>query len=354
MNLKARGPAGDPTEIALNGSLEVSNVNARGDSIPLPVTNLNGNMSITPESMNLEQFTMNYGSSDIGLEGRVRNYLGFLEETHASTETMPAITGSYRSDLLDMDEMIDWDEETDPDEEFPINLPAMTTNVSAEINRLVIFGISVTDITGTGRITPDQIIMDQANATLFEGTATGRMEWNVPDPLRTNLSFTGSLDSLTAESFFRDTGFLGEDSRFHQHVTGAFSTDIDYSTDLDQTLTPDVSTTEADGSFGMTRARLRGHPIQERVADFLKVDELRSLALDEWTATYTISKSVLTFEDFRLTSENIGMELEGTQHMVTMRLTTPPPCCCLKGSKAELPASFPAGQPMHFSAKTAP
>lgn len=317
MNLRARGPAGDPTEIALNGSLEVSNVNASGDSIPLPVTNLNGNMSITPESMNLEQFTMNYGSSDIGLEGRVRNYLGFLEETHASTETMPAISGSYKSNLLDMDEMIDWDEETDPDEEFPIYLPAMTTNVSAEIDRLVIFGISITDINGTGRITPDQIIMDEANATLFEGTATGRMEWNVPDPLRTNLSFTGSLDSLTAESFFRDTGFLGEDSRFHQHVTGAFSTEIDYATELDQTITPDITTTEANGTFGMTRARLRGHPIQERVADFLKVNELRSLALDEWTATYTISESILTFEDFRLTSENIGMELEGTQHMVT-------------------------------------
>ena len=317
MNLRARGPAGDPTEIALNGSLEVSNVNASGDSIPLPVTNLNGSMSITPEAMNLEQFTMNYGSSDIGLEGRVRNYLGFLEETHASTETMPAITGSYRSDLLDMDEMIDWDEETDPDEPFPIDLPAMTTNVSAEIDRLVIFGISVTDITGTGRITPESIIMNEANATLFEGTATGRMEWNVPDPLRTNLSFSGSLDSLTAESFFRDTGFLGEDSRFHQHVTGAFSTEIDYATELDQTITPDITTTEAEGTFGMTRARLRGHPIQERVADFLKVDELRSLALDEWTATYTISESILTFKDFTLTSEDIGMELEGTQHMVT-------------------------------------
>lgn len=317
MNLRAQGPAGDPTQVDLNGSLEVSNVNASGDSIPLPVTDLNGVLSITPESMNLEQFSMNYGSSDIGLEGGVRNYLGFLEESHSSTETMPSISGSYRSDLLDMDEMIDWDEETDPNEPVPIELPDMTSNVSAEIERLVIFGISITEITGTGRTTPDQIIMEEATATLFEGTANGRMVWNVPDPLRTNLTFNGNLDSLTAESFFRDTGFLGEDSRFHQHVSGAFSTEIDYSTEMDQTITPDVTTTEAEGTFGMTRARLRGHPIQEKVADFLNVDELRSLALDEWTASYTISDAVLTLEDFRLTSENIGIELDGTQHLVT-------------------------------------
>jgi hypothetical protein len=159
--------------------------------------------------------------------------------------------------------------------------------------------------------------MDEATATLFDGTATGRMVWNVPDPLRTNMSFSGNLDSLTAESFFRDTGFLGEDSRFHEHVTGAFSTEINYATEFDQTLTPDVTTTDASGSFGMTRARLRGHPIQERVADFLKINELRSLALDEWTATYTIADTVLTFENFRLTSDNIGLELNGTQQMVS-------------------------------------
>ena len=320
MNLRARGPAGDPTQIALNGSLQVNNVNASGDSLDLPVTGLNGTLSITPDAMTLEEFIMNYGASDIGLDGRVQKYLGFLEESHSSTSSMPAITGNYRSDLLDMDEMIDWDEETDPDEPFPIELPSITSNVSAEIGRLLIFGIPITNISGTGRTTPDQIIMDQANATLFEGTATGRMDWNVPDPLRTNISFSGSLDSLVAEAFFRDTGFMGEDSRFHNHVTGEFSTDIDYSTELDQTLAPDVTTTEAEGSFGMTRARLRGHPIQEKVADFLKVNELRSLALDEWTATYTIADTVLTFEDFRLTSENIGIELEGTQHMVTDRI----------------------------------
>ncbi|WP_340106187.1 AsmA family protein [Rhodohalobacter sp. 8-1] len=320
MNLRARGPAGDPTQIALNGSLVVSDVNARGDSLGLPVTGLNGTLSVSPDVMTLEEFIMNYGSSDISLNGRVQNYLGFLEESHSSTATMPSITGNYSSNLLDMDEMIDWDEESDPDEPFPIELPAMTSNVSAEIDRLLFFGIPITNISGTGRTTHEQIIMEEATAKLFDGTATGRMVWNIPDPLQTNMSFSGNLDSLSAESFFRDTGFLGEDSRFHQHVTGAFSTNIDYSTDLDRTLTPDVTTTEANGSFGMTRARLRGHPIQEKVADFLKVDEVRSLALDEWTATYTITDAILTFEDFRLTSENIGIELEGTQHMVSDKI----------------------------------
>lgn len=317
LSLNARGPAGDPMKIELNGSMEVSNVSAAGDSIPLPVTDLQGKLSITPTAMTLEQFSMNYGSSDIHLEGSLQNYLGFMEENHTSTATMPSISGSYRSSLLDMDEMIDWDEEVDPEQPIPIELPNLTSNVSAEIERLVIFGIPITNITGSGRTTNEQIVLDEADAELFEGTASGRMEWNVPSPDRTNITFNGSLDSLTAEAFFRDTGFLGNDSNFHEHVSGEFSAEINYFSEMDETITPDLTTTRADGNFGMTRARIRNHPVQQRVASLLNANELNNLALDEWNAQFSIRDTVLTFSDFRLTSENIGIELQGTQHLIT-------------------------------------
>ncbi len=316
MRLSARGPAGDPMQIQLNGSLTVENVSAVGDSLPQPISDLRGQLNITPNEMSLTNFTMNFGSSDIGLDGTLTNYLGFMEE-HESTSTMPSVTGTYRSQLLDMDEMIDWDEEIDPDEPIPIELPNMTSSVTAEIDRLVIFGLNITEIRGTGRTTPTQILMEDASAVMFDGTATGNMEWNVPRPDRTNMTFNGNLEGLTAEAFFEETGFLGENSRFHEYITGEFSTEINYFTEFDETITPDIATTNADGSFGMTRASLEGHPIQTQVARFLRADELNKVNLDEWTAMFTIRDAVLTFEDFTLTSDNIGVELEGTQHMIT-------------------------------------
>ncbi|MEX0661809.1 MAG: AsmA-like C-terminal region-containing protein [Balneolaceae bacterium] len=316
MRLSASGPAGDPMQIALNGSLEVENVSAVGDSLPQPISDLRGQLSVTPDEMSLEDFYMKFGSTDIGLDGTLNNYLGFMEE-HENTSTMPSISGTYRSQLLNMDEMIDWDEETDPNEPVPIELPNITSSVTAQIDSLVIFGLSITQIAGTGRTTPDQIVMEDASAEMFDGTATGNMEWNVPQPDRTNMTFNGNLEGLRAEVFFEETGFLGEDSRFHEYVTGEFSTEISYFTEFDETITPDMTTTDADGSFGMTRASLEGHPIQTRVAQLLQADELNKVNLDEWTAMFTIRDAVLTFEDFNLTSDNIGVELEGTQHMIT-------------------------------------
>ena len=317
MNLNTRGPVNDIMRIALNGSLEVSNVTAAGDSLFLPVTDLNGSMSITPQTMTLEQFSMMYGTTDITLQGNLRNYLGFLDD-HASTETMPAISGTYHSRFLNVDEMIDWDDETD--DPLPIELPNLTANVDAAIDRLVIFGIPVTEIKGNGRITPTLIRVDQAEAKLFEGTATGRMDWNVPDPLQTNLLFNGILEGVRAEAFFRDTGFLGPQSTLHNYLTGDFNTEIRYFTELTPEIDPDITTTDASGTFGMSRAQMSGHPIQKRVAEFLNTPELEALTLDAWNADFSIKDTVMTIQNFSITSGNLGMQLDGTLHMISDRI----------------------------------
>ncbi len=317
MNINVKGPANDIQQIALNGALEVSNVSASGDSLFLPVTNLSGQMNITPTSMNLERFGMNYGESDINLEGSLQNYMNFLDEPE-SAAPVPSISGRYHSAYLNMDEMIDWDEETD--EPLPIDLPRLTASVDAAIDRLSIFGLSITHIRGNGRINRDQIVIEQANAKMFDGDISGKMDWRVPDPLRTNVLFEGKLDGLKAETFFRDTGFLGQNRRFHNHVTGAFSSDIRYESELDETLAPDVTTAKASGNFGMTQARMQGHPIQVQIARFLNTSELESLVLDEWNASFSIADTVLTFQNLRLTSGNLGIELQGTQHLVNDRI----------------------------------
>ncbi len=317
MSLSVRGPANDVTEIALNGALEVSSVSAIGDSIPLPVTDLSGRMSITPQNMTLERFAMNYGTSDINLQGTLRNYMSFLDENRGP-DNLPSISGSYHSSHLNMDEMIDWDEEAE--EPLPIELPNLTATVDARIDLLTIFGLPITEITGSGRITPDLIRIDQAEAKMFDGLAAGRMDWNVPDPLATNILFEGNLKGLQAETFFRDTGFLGENSTLYQYLSGEFNSEVRYFTEMTPEVDPDITTTNAEGTFGMGRARMQGHPIQMRIADFLNTPELERLTLDEWNASFSIRDTVMTLQNFRLTSGNLGMELEGTLHMVTDRI----------------------------------
>lgn len=313
LNLNVRGPVGNMQNIALDGSLEVDNVNARGDSLPLPITQLSARMNASPNQMNLEQFSMNLGESDIELEGTLQNYMSFLA---TESSTMPTVNGTYRSSFLNVDEMIDWEEETDEDP-IPIELPDLTASVRAEVEELQIFGLSITNLTGNGRMTPGEIGVSNATARLFDGEATGNMEWTVTEPLNTSISFTGNLDSLQAKSFFRDTGFLGPQSTIHQYITGTFSADVEYSAQLQPNLSPDISTADATGTFGMSKVRLAEHPIQASIAEFLQTPELSTLTLDRWNANFTMDGEVMTLENLTLTSGNLGFELNGTLNMLT-------------------------------------
>lgn len=71
------------------------------------------------------------------------------------------------------------------------------------------------------------------------------------------------------------------------------------------------------GNFGMTKSRLKGHPLQNSMASLLRANELRNMVLDEWKSTYSLDNSIFTIKNLRLTSGDIGMELNGTQHMLT-------------------------------------
>lgn len=313
MDLRAQGPAGDPTRIRLDGRMELRDVFADGDSLGLPVSNLEGLLTVRPDAMNLERFTMFYGMSDFTLEGELSRYLGFLEENPDPT---PALSGSYHSRMLNLDEMIDWDEESE-DEPIHIELPNLTSRVQARIDTLLLFGLPITEIQGEARTTPQDIRIEEASARMLDGTAEGDLLWEVPQPDRTRITFSGELNGVQVDAFFREFPIFGSNSRLEQNLTGAFSATVEYATELNELILPEIGTTEASGSFGMTRARMQGHPIQNQLADWLGAPELRSLALDEWTARFSIHQSVLQLNDLRLTSENIGLELEGTQHLET-------------------------------------
>ncbi|MFH5884908.1 AsmA-like C-terminal region-containing protein [Halalkalibaculum sp. DA3122] len=315
LDLSVRGPLQTPENLIFNGSATVNDVNMSGDSLGQPVNNLNGVLKLTPKSVDLTGLSFDLGSSDLHLEGSLQNYMEYLKLKEDRTAT-PALSGNFQSDHFNMDELIDW-EDTTAATPIPIELPDLTSSVTANIRTLVITGVTMNNLEAQAGTTPTRITLDRASIELFDGTASGSFIWEVPQPDRTNLNFKGQLEGLDLDAFFREYQVLGEKNNFHEHVTGSFSADIDYYSELDVYLEPDISTTEMDGTFTMTKSRIKGHPVQESVATLLKTDELRNIALDESQTRFSLSNSVMTIENLGLTSGDIGAEMSGTRHLVT-------------------------------------
>lgn len=313
LDLKATGPIADPADMKFDGKLRVTNMNMKGDGLVKPVTKLNGQLDLNPQTAKLTSLKFKIGSSDIALNGSLTDYMAYLK-AEKDRKTTPQLTGSYKSDLLNLDELIDWSDTTTT--KIPINLPDLNSSVDANIGKLIVTGVPMQNLQARATTTPKQIKLNKATVEMFDGKASGAFTWEVPKPDHTMITFHGKLDSLQAAAFFNEYPVLGKKSKFHEHISGAFSADVDYYSELNVYLDPLIETTKMSGNFGMTKARLKGHPVQDKLASLLKTNELRNIVLDEWKSTFTMDNSVFTFKNLKLTSGDIGMEMNGTQHMV--------------------------------------
>lgn len=314
LDLRATGSPAKPADMNFNGKLDAQGINMEGESLAKPVKDLNGTLSMSSKSVDLDKLSFNLGSSDIALNGSLKDYMEYLK-AEEDRKVTPHLTGSYKSELLNVDELIDWEDTTSSDAPVPIELPDLNTSVTAEINKLIVTDITMKKLQAKASTTPSQINLNSASVQLFDGKVNGSMTWKVPKPTRTHIDFEGSLDGLQAKTFFREYPILGEDSDFYKYISGALSANVTYATDMDEFIMPIMKTSTMQGDMSMANGRLKDHPMQVKLAGLLNSDELKNVDLDDFTSTYRLKDNVFHIKNMRLTSNDIGMNMDGNQNL---------------------------------------
>jgi hypothetical protein len=315
MDLALRGPIDDFNKIRFNGGVQVRDVTVLGDSLPAPVTRLTGNMTFSDMDVQLRNFTMMMGSSDYVLEGRLVNWRNLFEPS--GTVAPATLNATYRAKKLNIDEYVDWEEENE--EPLVVELPNLKSQLAANIDSLIIMGIPITNISGQGETDPRFLRISSAKATMFGGAATGRFEWEIYEPKYTFMHFSGRLENVQAQDFFKEFQ-MGGKSKLSEYITGSFTTQVNYKSGVDALFNQDTPTIVANGDFGIARARLSGHPTQNVISDLLRSPELKDLSLDSWTALFSINDGILTLSNMNITSKDIGLVMNGNQNLIEDQL----------------------------------
>jgi hypothetical protein len=314
VDAKADGSLNDLEAIRYNGRMTLGNVHLAMKDLNEPVRDMNGELTFNQANVELKRFTFRMGRSDFDLTGSALNYRNLFEEIGAASPMR--LTAGYASRMLDVDELWQYERNDDP---LHVDLPNMDAQLTARVDSLVFVKIPITQIQGRAVMSPRHVEMSEASARVFDGGLAGYLKWDILKRDHTRMTFRGDVSNVRSEAFFRQFQ-LGGNSKFHTYVSGGFTAKAEFQAEMDEQLIQDPKTIQANGRFGMDRARLNGHPIQVGVAKLLGVSELADLSLDAWTATFSIVNGVMTLRDMRLTSKDIGLNLNGTQNLVTDRI----------------------------------
>ena len=316
---RLRGRIDDPEAVRLDGSVVARSVHVDSPDLILPLTELNGTIVFNGDDLSADQITFYLGESDYFVSGNIYGYRALMDEPG---ESDPArFTGNFRSEHFNADEFLDFEElpegvEPEPFEAF---LPNLSGEFQVVIERMNFFEMEATDVRGTVVMTPDYISSDDAVMEMFDGTMEGSFRWDVFATDHTGITFNGILDKVRVEQLF-DTFDLGGRANLAEHVRADFSATTEFYAEFDEYMEMDMMVLRASGDFGMEEARISGHPIQTGIAGVLGVDELNDLSLDSWTALYNIEDGVMRLDDFNITSRDLGLNLHGTQDLISDEL----------------------------------
>ncbi|HAC14462.1 MAG TPA: hypothetical protein DCE78_00740 [Bacteroidetes bacterium] len=314
-DLTLRGPIDDFNKINFVGTTRFWDVSVLGDSLPAPITGVNGNLNFSNNQVDLSNYTMQMGDSDFAIDGRMTNWKNLFEEPGSVTPA--SLNATYKAKKLNIDEFVDWDEEnTEP---VLIKLPNLVSQLNINIDSVMIMGIPIGQITGQGSTDPKFIRTNNATAQLYGGKAVGNFVWEIYQPEYTFMHFVGGLENVRAEEFFK-TFQMGGKSKIASYLSGGFNAKVDYKSGVGSNFTADATTIVANGTFGIDRARLRDHPTQKGISTLLKMPEFNDLSMDTWTANFTINNGVMSLTNMNLTSKDIGMTISGTQNLSTGEL----------------------------------
>lgn len=311
--IRMEGSIDDLEAIQLYGPVSAENVNVDSPDLILPLTDINGNITFDGDDIETEQVSFLFGESDYYITGNLNQYKSLMYEPG---EAAPAhYTGSYRAEFLNVDEFLDYEDVPEDPEPFDAWLPNLTGEVDGEVERMQFFAMEATDITGDVELNPDYVQLHNGNLSIYDGTMDGGFQWDVFAVDHTGFAFTGDLEGVRVERLFEHFD-LGGRAQLPDHVRADFNATTDFYAEFDEYLEPDMMALRAEGDFGMEEARIVDHPVQVGLANLLGSDDLKDLALDQWTAIYDIEDGQMELEDFNLTSKDLGLNLSGNQDLI--------------------------------------
>lgn len=358
----AEGRADRPDAVRFSGTARLAGVRAAGPNLPAPLEGLQGTVLFSEQTANLEDLRGRLGGSDFALSGVIRNLAALRPPARGPDGAVAAAAGRARMDLqlrsrrLDLDELF-------PDPNAGRNgaggrravppgplpeLPPIDGDVRISADQLIWRGINAADARGVVRIDRGIVTFDRLVFEAFDGATALSGRIDLTDRARPTFDIDAETRNVNVPAFFAYAKSLERFGRVGSYLAGRMNARAHLAGALTDSMALDPATLASQGSFGVTEAEMRDHPIQGAVASFLNAPQLRSLAFSDWTQTFRIEQGRLNIEGLSLRARGVELLADGWQAIdgtMEMRFDLILPPELTAGLQAKLPAAAAGALP---------
>jgi hypothetical protein len=289
--------------ISAKGTAALANVTVRSDDFPHPVAIQALDLAITPRLAELRTFRGTIGSSDLQLVGTVENLLGFVlrDQDLRGTATL-------NSRLFDLNE---WRSGKDSMSVIPVP-PRIDFTLTTAIDRLRLARLEMTNTRGQVRLKDQRITLDDLSLSTLGGTIGLRGYYETTQRNKPTFQVDLAVKEVNIPDAFRALTTVQMLAPVARYAQGNFSTELRLNGALAQNMLPLFEVLNGNGLLRTSRLTLQDFPGMNRVAEALKLQQLKNPTLQATRSSIEIRDGRLFVKPFDVQVGSSTMTVAGS------------------------------------------
>ena len=275
-------------EFKATGQLQLKDFIFESADLPAAVKIIETTFNFTPQYLELESFKSEIGESDFWLNGKIENYISYA----LSDGTLKGDL-YFKSTNINANEFMT--EETDTETEADVTAEAQETEDIVEdttstmgiievperidfrlvstLDKILYDNMEITNLKGTFLVKDKKVIMDNLNMTLLDGKLGVSGEYNTQNIEKPSATMALNIQNIEIESAVSSFSMIGKLAPILKNCKGKVSIKFDYTSLIDSTMSPILSTIEGYGKVQSKSIQVVDSKTFDKLADLLKLGD---------------------------------------------------------------------------------
>ena len=309
-------------KIKASGQLSIKDMKLKTSDMP-DVEIEKSLFTFSSQHLELSDTKIQIGNSDLSINSRLENYLGFLLKNNTLKGKL-----NLSSSFIDLNQFMTASADTvnvkDKSEEKKSEttkaeeptLLLIPQNIDFEMNvnlkKLIMKDLSLNDINGKMNVKDACANMSNLSVQTMGGSIIVNGYYSTANINNPEFKSGIKINNLSFEQAYNDLELVKQMAPIFQNLTGHFSGSMDIETLLDAEMKPVLNTVQANGSLSTHNLKLSGVKVIDDIADALKQPNLKEMQVKDLSLDFKINDGRLITKPFDIKLGDYAINLSGS------------------------------------------
>lgn len=314
------------------GNVSLKDILYKDSDFPKGISIPQGNITITPAKLNLNNLLVKINSSDFTLKGSIANYLPYI----LRNETLNG-DFSLSSQLINLNEFMATPAKSTgstPSEKNNVsastkpasNNPSSSTNtleiprnlnlqLSTNIQTLLFDNLTIKNVSGNITLAEAIATLKNLKMNMLNGSMIINGKYNATKPQSPTVNFDLNIKDLDIQSAFNSFSFVRQSLPIAMNCQGIISSEMKFSAILDQHMALVMNSVNGGGFIESKEVLINDNPAMTQLAGILKNDELSRLSISYLKINFKLTNGNIVIEPFKTTIAGNPVTIYGQQSL---------------------------------------